>query len=350
MGRSDSRTPALPREPASRSGPTDRGAGPAGRSMRWVKMPHLRQHRHHRDPAIAPTPKAAIVHRHLPGLLIGAAFALGLAAQPAPAQGGPDTLEKIRAAKQINVAFSGDSLPFSYVEKDNQPAGYSIDLCRTVIAHLGRAVGVPDLKVTWLVGTVAERVQMVASGKADLDCANTTATQTRMRTVDFSGLIFVEAGGFLVTAGSPIRKIADMEGRRIGVIAGTTTETRLLQALKEVPVNAKVTRLKDGNEGVAMLESGSLDAFASDKIKLVGLSSQAKDPAKLALLGEDLSFEPLAFAVPRGDSNFRLEVNKALTRTYAGGEIDPIFRKWFAAFGRPSALLAAVFVLNAVPE
>ena len=62
------------------------------------------------------------------------------------------------------------------------------------------------------------------------------------------------------------------------------------------------------------------------------------------------SHAALPFAVPRGDSNFRLEVNKALTRTYAGGEIDPIFRKWFAAFGRPSALLAAVFVLNAVPE
>jgi ABC-type amino acid transport substrate-binding protein len=290
------------------------------------------------------------MNRFLAGLIACSALVAGFSILPAHAQGSPDTLAKIKAAKQINVAFSGDSLPFSYVENDRQPAGYSIDLCRSVIAHLGRAVGVPDLKVNWLVGTAAERVQMVGSGKADLDCANTTATQTRMRTVDFSGLIFVEAGGFLVTANSPLQKLADMEGRRIGVIAGTTTEQRLLQALKEVPITAKVTRLKDGNEGVAMLESGSLDAFASDKIKLVGLSSQAKDPARLALLAEDLSFEPLAFALPRGDSNFRLEVNKALTRIYVGGELDPIFRKWFAGFGRPSALLAAVFVLNAVPE
>ena len=290
------------------------------------------------------------MHRSLPGFVAVTALAAVLAALPALAQGGPDTLAKIRTAKQINVAFSGDSLPFSYVETDNKPAGYSIELCRKVIDHLGRAVGVPDLKVNWLVGTAAERMQMVASGKADLDCANTTATQTRMRTVDFSGLIFVEAGGFLVAASSPIQKVADMEGKRIGVIAGTTTERRLEQALKRVPVTARVTRLKDGNEGLAMLESGSLDAFASDKIKLIGLSSQSKDPSKLAMLAEDLSFEPLAFALPRGDSNFRLEVNKALTTIYVGGEIDPIFRKWFAAFGRPSALLAAVFVLNAVPE
>ena len=67
-----------------------------------------------------------------------------------------------------------------------------------MIAQVGRAAGVPDLKVNWLVGTVAERLAMVASGKADLDCANTTATQTRMADVDFSSLIFLDGGGFLV--------------------------------------------------------------------------------------------------------------------------------------------------------
>jgi ABC-type amino acid transport substrate-binding protein len=313
-------------------------------------MPPFRLPLHDRDGAIAPNAEAPIVHRSVCAFITAAALAAGLAAAPARAQGSPDTLAKIKAAKQINVAFSGDSPPFSFVESNGQPGGYSIDLCRKVIDQLGRAVGVPDLKTNWLVGTAAERVQMVAAGRADLDCANTTATQTRMRTVDFSGLIFVEAGGFLVATQSRIQKVADMEGKRVGVLAGTTTERRLEQALKAVPVTAKVVRLNDGNEGLAMLESGSLDAFASDKIKLVGLASQSKEPGKLALLAEDLSFEPLAFAVPRGDSGFRLEVNKALTQIYVGGDIDRIFGKWFAGFGRPSALLAAVFVLNAVPE
>lgn len=283
---------------------------------------------------------------------LGAALTLaaGLAALPAFAQALPDTLGRIKAAKQINVAFSGDSLPFSYVETNNQPSGYAIDLCRKVITQISRTVGIPDLKVNWLVGTTGERLQMVASGKADIDCANTTATQSRMQSVDFSGLTFVETGGFLVPAGSSIQKVADMGGKRIGVIGGTTTEARLDQALKQRLVNAKVTRLKDGNEGIAMLESGLLDAFASDKIKLIGLASQAKDPAKLALLPEDLSYEPLAFALPRGDSTFRLEVNKALTQTYLGGDLEPIFNRWFGMLGKPTALIAAVFILNSIPE
>jgi ABC-type amino acid transport substrate-binding protein len=290
------------------------------------------------------------MNRTLPGLLAALALAALLPALPAAGQSTPDTLARIKAAKRINVAFSGDSLPYSYVDQGNHAAGYSIDLCKRVIAQIGRAVGIPELRTNWLVGTVSERLQMVASGKADLECGNTTATQSRMKSVDFSSLIFVESGGFLVIAGGPVQKIGDLGGRKIGVLAGTTTETRLERMLKQRLINADVVKLKDGSEGVAMLESGSLDAFASDKVKLVGLGSQAKDPNKLAVLAEDLSYEPLAFALPRGDSAFRLEVNRALTQIYVSGEIEPIFGQWFGSLGRPSPLLAAMYILNAIPD
>lgn len=285
---------------------------------------------------------------------IAIAVAAGIVAAPAFAQRSPaavpDTLGKIRAAKQINVAFSGDSLPFSFVGDGDRPAGYSIDVCKRVIAHLGRAVGAPDLKVNWRVGTVAERLEMVKSGKAELDCANTTATLTRMKDVDFSSLIFLDGGGLLVKAGSPVQKFADLAGRNIGVLGGTTTEMRLNAVLKERLINAKVIVLKDGNEGAAMLQSGSLDAFAGDRLKLVGLAAQAKNPDSLALMNEDLSLEPYAFALPRNDSAFRLEVNRALTQVYLGGEIDGIFQQWLGAFGRPSGLLAAMYLLNSIPQ
>ncbi len=260
-----------------------------------------------------------------------------------------NTLAKLKSTGVINVAFSGDSLPFSFVDAKQQPAGYSVDLCKRVIVQLGRAAGVSELKVNWIVGTVAERLAMVASGKADIECANTTATQTRMADVDFSSLIFLDGGGFLVK-GTALQKFSDFGGKNIGVITGTTTEARLDAALKQRLVNAKVTKVKDGNEGLAMLESGSLDAFASDKVKLVGLAAQAKDPKPLAILADDLSIEPLAFALPRGDSALRLEVNRALTQVYLGGDIETIFMQHLGALGRPSGLLAAMYLLNAIPQ
>ena len=281
-------------------------------------------------------------------LLAVAAFAL--LAPAAFAQSAPETLAKIKAAGSITVAFSGDSLPFSYVEANNQPAGYSIDLCKRVIAAIGRAVGIPELKVNWLVDTVPNRIAMVATGKADLECSNTTASQSRMKNVDFSNLIFVDGGGFLVRSDGPVNAFADLANKSVAVTAGTTTERRLNAMLKDKLINAKVVTVKDGVEGVAMLESGSVAAFASDKIKLIGLAAQAKDPKIFALLAEDLSFEPYAFMLPRNDSNFRLVVNSALTQVYVSGEIEPIFNKWLGKLGRPSGLLAAMFVLNSIPE
>lgn len=282
----------------------------------------------------------------LAGFVAGAGFA----APEAQAQAAPNTLGKIKAAKQINVAFSGDSLPFSFVAPNNQPAGYAIDLCKRIIASIGRSIGEPDLRVNWLVGSVSERLNMIKTGKADLDCANTTMTQTRLRDVDFSNLIFIDGGGLLIKADSSYNRLADLGGKRIGVIGGTTTEQRLNGMLKSKLVNANVVKVGDGNEGVAMMEAGSLDAFASDKIKLVGLAAQAKNPNSFALLAEDLSFEPLAFALPRGDSAMRLEVNKAITQVYVSGEIETIFKEWLGKLGRPSGLLAAMYLLNAIPE
>jgi len=282
--------------------------------------------------------------------LIGLCVAATLLAGGVAAQTAPSTLARIKAAKAINVGFSGDSLPFSFVGPNNEPAGYSIDICKRVIAQIGRAVGEPNLKINWLVGSVSDRLQMVATGRADLECANTTQTLARLANVDFSNLIFVDGGGFLVKSDSPVNKITDLSAKKIAVLKGTTTETRLKDTLQRRLVNATIVPINEANEGVAMLESGSVDAYAGDKIKLIGLAAQAKDPGKLAMLAEDLSFEPYAFALPRNDSALRLEVNRALTQVYMGGEIETIFAAWLGKLGRPSGLLASMYLLYSIPD
>jgi ABC-type amino acid transport substrate-binding protein len=282
---------------------------------------------------------------------VAALFVLSsLMASAVNAQGVSPTLAKIKAANAINVAFSPDSLPFSFAGPNNEAVGYSIDLCKRAIAQIGRAVGEPNLKVTWLAGSVTERLQMVATGKADLDCANTTQTQSRLANVDFSNLIFVDGGGLLVKSGSPINQITDLAGKRVAVLKGTTTETRLNDTLRVRLVNATVVPIADAKEGLTMLEAGSVDAYAGDKVKLVGLGVQAKDPSKLALVAEDLSFEPYAIALPRNDSAFRLEVNKALTQVYVGGDIERIYTQWMGKLGRPSGVLTVMFLLNSIPD
>lgn len=280
---------------------------------------------------------------------IGALVAGCLFSAGAHAQQGPDTLGKIKAARVINVAFAADSLPFSFAGPDKAPAGYSIDLCKRVIARIGQVVGNPDLKVNWVAGSTAERLQMVQSGKADMDCANTTQTLGRLARVDFSSLIFVDAGGVILRADSPVNSIAELAGKKVAVLKDTTTEKRLSAIVRADLPGTQILPVTDPREGLALLESGAVDAYAGDRIKLVGLAVM-NNPGKFVLLNEELSFEPYAITLPRGDSALRLEVNRALTQVYQSGEIETIFANWLGKMGRPTGLLAAMYLLYSIPE
>ena len=290
-----------------------------------------------------------------PSIRQSAALALALASvlvgpYPAHAQSAPDTLARIRAAKQIDVAYSTDSPPFSFAGEGKRPTGYSIDLCQRVIAQIGRAAGVPDLRTNWVSGSVGERLEMVRSGKVQLECGNTSMTLTRLSSVDFSMLVFIDGGALLVRDGSPVRKLADLADRTVGVEGGTTTEPRLLELLRERSVAAKVERLRDNGDGIAKLGSGAIDALAGDRLELAGLTAHANDPRAYELLPEDLSVELIAFALPRNDAAFRLEVNRTLGEIYRSGDIERIFQQWLGPYGRPNGLVAALYILNAIPR
>lgn len=277
-------------------------------------------------------------------------MAVAVAAGPAAAQGASPTLARIKAAKSINVAFSPDSAPFSSASGSAAPEGYSIELCKRVIAQVARTLGEPELKVNWLAGSVTERLQMVASGRAELDCANTTQTQTRLASVDFSNLIFVDGGGLLVKAGAPINRIADLAGKRVAVLKGTTTQTRLTDTLRLRKLEATLVPIDDAGVGLSLLEAGSVDAYAGDRVKLTALALTSREPSRLALVAEDLSIEPYALGLPRNDSAFRLEANKALTQVYMSGDIEQIYAQWLGKLGHPSGLLALMFLLNSIPD
>ena len=269
----------------------------------------------------------------------------------ASAQAVPDTLGKIRAAGQINIAYSPDSIPFSATGPDNQPAGYSIDLCKAIAAAVGRAVGNANLKVNWIARHVSERLAAVKAGRADIECGNTTATISRMADVDFSSLVFVDSGGFLVRSDGPIQSIEGFKGKKIGVIAGTTTEQRLALMLKLQKLDATIVPVRDGPEGPAMLEAGTLDAFAGDKVKLGRPRGDREEPehARAARRGFQLRALRVRAAarrlvVPPASST------ASSTRIYVTGEIEGIFLRSMGKLGRPSGVLAAMYLLNAIPD
>jgi ABC-type amino acid transport substrate-binding protein len=110
-----------------------------------------------------------------------------------------------------------------------------------------------------------------------------------------------------------------------------------------------IVRVTERAEAIAMLEGGKVDAYASDKLLLVG--ANFSDPTAMKLLPDDLSVEPYAIVLPRGDWAMRLAVNTALSQILRGGEIAFIFNSWFGQLGfKPGSLLSATFILNALAD
>jgi ABC-type amino acid transport substrate-binding protein len=191
---------------------------------------------------------------------------------------------------------------------------------------------------------------MVASGKVDIECSTTTTTLSRQEKVDFSLMTFADGGGLLTKSDLKLGAVADLADKRIAVIPGTTTETALQKFLKEEFVSVKYVPVKNHVEGLAAIEKGLAEAFASDRGILIGLAVTSKDPTRFALPSILFSYEPYGFMLPRNDAAFRLAVNRALAGLYRSGGIAPIYERWFGAFGKPSPAISAMYVLNGLPE
>ena len=271
-------------------------------------------------------------------------------ASAAFAQGLDGRLKKIADTKTITIAHRTDAPPFSFVDANKEITGFSVDLCRKVVASIERQIGVTGLKVRYVPVTSQSRFDTVAKGQADMECGASTVTLSRMKAVDFSTFIFLETTGLMAKAAAGFQSLADLGGKRIAVIVGTTNERAVNNAVKRRQISATVVPVKNSQEGIAALESGAADAFASDVLLLIGSLPQAKDPKALVLLNDKLSIEPYGIVLPRGDYAFRLAVNTALSQIYQSDDIDTIFNRWFGSFGKPTPLTEAVYILGSIPE
>jgi ABC-type amino acid transport substrate-binding protein len=273
-----------------------------------------------------------------------AAGALALAAASAGAQ----TLDKIRKSGVITLGYIDGAAPFSFVDGNNEPQGYSVELCRAVADGIAAQLKRTGLKTRWVKLTIQNRIDAVRKGQVDLECSTTTWTLARQSLVDFSLITFVDGGSLLVKSDAAFGQLADLQGKRIAVIGGTTTE----RALDSRALGAELVRIKTRDEGLALLREGQVEALASDRTALIGVvvMSRSAPSGNYKLLDQDFSIEQYALMLPRGDHDFRLAVNRQLARIYRSGDIEKIYARWLGPLGPPSILLSATYYIQTISE
>lgn len=278
-----------------------------------------------------------------------AILALIVSASLASAQIPADSrMKRISDTKTIKLGYRAGATPFSFLNDKKEPIGYTIDLCALVVGAIGKSIGSP-LKIEWVEVTTQNRFDMVAQGKADMECGSSTITLSRMKDVDFSSVIFTESTGIVVRKDSGAQKATDLDGKKIAVVANTTNERALADLIKQGTLKAVLVPVKDRDAGIAALENGEVQGYASDKLLLIG--ARFKDANAMVMLPDDLSLEPYGIVLPRGDWALRLAVNSGLADVFRSEQIATVFGRWFNQIGlKPGPLLLGAFSLGALPK
>jgi polar amino acid transport system substrate-binding protein/glutamate/aspartate transport system substrate-binding protein len=268
------------------------------------------------------------------------ALMLAVAAPPVTAQ----TLDRIREAGEIRLGYRLDAAPLSYAGPEGVPAGYSVLICEAVAEHLAGQLGTGPLERTFVPVDVQDRFDAVADGRIDLLCGAASITLARREQVSFSLPTFVDGAAVMLPAGAPASFDA-LAGKRIGVRAGTTTEAALGNTLSAKGMTAEVMTFHDHGAALAALETGAIDAYFGDQSILFGLFFASDMSESLTVSENTLTVEKHALALRRGDEDFRLAVDRAISELYVSGRMADFFAEAFPG-AQPGLGLKALFLLG----
>jgi ABC-type amino acid transport substrate-binding protein len=239
------------------------------------------------------------------------------------------TLDKVKASGSITVAYRESSIPFSYLDDKAQPTGFGWEICGRIVDEVKRTVGRADLKVATQAVTSANRIPLLQNGTIDVECGSTTNNSDRGKQVAFATNYFYTGTRFLVKAGSPIKGLKDLAGKKVVSTTGTTNFRIMRTVNEEQKLGFDLLGAKDHAESQLLVQSGRADAFAMDDILLYGLAASAANPAEWAVVGDAIQVEPYAIMLRKDDPTFKALVDGVLARLY---------RKWFQSAIPPKGI------------
>jgi len=293
--------------------------------------------------------------------------AFGQAAKKTPpAKASASTLERVKSSGSLKLGYRTDARPFSFKDASGNPAGYSVDLCRAIGESVRSGAGVADLKVEWVPITVENQLQAVEQHEVDASCAAVTVTLKRRELVDFSLPIFPGGVSVVVRSDSPknLRNILNGEAREYRptwkavalnilreqvfvTMPGTTAEQWIKDRGDEFKVQFHVEPVSGYEAGIQAVLDRKASAFFAERAILLDAVKNHKSADDLMVLDRQYTYERLALPLRRGDDDFRLLVDRALSKEFRSAGYQGTYAKWF---GEPNEKSEVFFRWNALPE
>jgi ABC-type amino acid transport substrate-binding protein len=245
-------------------------------------------------------------------------------ASPIAAQELTGTLQQIKKSGQIRIGYRVSEPPMSFLDKDGNPTGYSIDLCKGIVTEVENKIGA-NVKVEYVPVTAEGRFKALGDNKIDILCGSTTKTLSRSELVDFTQLTFVTGASLMTLKDNKALDSSGLDGTKIGVVKATTTAVALKKLFRETSTDAEIVLFNSAKESIDALRKKKIDAFSSDQVVLIGIALKAHDPMNFVIKPHVFSFEPFALAVRRNDADFRLVADRVISDLYRSKKILEIY-------------------------
>jgi glutamate/aspartate transport system substrate-binding protein len=258
--------------------------------------------------------------------------ALGLllfAPVTASAQSLGPTLQKIKDAGTITIGHRDSSVPFSYLDNEQKPIGFSLELCDLVVAKIKAKLGQPNLKVAYQAVNSSNRIPLVKNGTVDIECGSTANTIPRQQEVAYSVIFYAPQFKWIALKSSDLKTTDDLKGKAVVVTQGTNTAQFVAKLNAEKGLGMKVLQGKDHAESFLLVDTGRASAFMEDDILLAGLKANASSPDNFAFLSDAFPSDPYGVMMSKGDGEFKKLVDEALIEAMKSGLYDKLYTKWF---------------------
>ena len=272
-------------------------------------------------------------------LIAGAAFAVALSASPAMAQELTGTLKNIKDTGAITLGFRDSSIPFSYLDDNQKPVGYAMDICMKIVDAVKKELKLDKLEVKLEPVTSSNRIPLLANGTIDLECGSTTNNAEREKQVAFTNTHFLTASRYVFKKSSNIASIDGLKGKSVVSTAGTTNIKQLTEANAARSLGANIIPAKDHAEAFLMVETDRAAAFVMDDILLASLVAGSKYPSLYVISKDAFSTpEPYGIMLRKDDPAFKKVVDAATAALYTSPEGQKLYDKWFMSKIPPKGL------------
>jgi len=268
---------------------------------------------------------------HMIGLALTALVLSGQAgAQDAKEQELTGTLKKVKETGALTIGYRDSSIPFSYLDDNQKPIGFAIDICLKIADAVKAELKLDKLAVEFNPVTSSTRIPLLANGTIDLECGSTTNNAERLKQVAFTNTHFLTATRFVSKKSSHINSIDDLKGKTVVSTAGTTNIKQLTEANAARNLGATIVPAKEHAESFLMVETDRAVAVVLDDILLASFVAGSKDPDAYVMSKDAFSKpEPYGVMLRKDDPAFKKVADAATAALYTSGEGEKLYNKWF---------------------